>query len=136
MEQSARLEPSIRGRTVGTGLAIHSATRLFTALQELDMTASLRRILFATTLPVFALPAASRAGGLDQAIDTCVKAFVAQSLPKEQPIVVEKRSSKNQALDSRTRTYRISLTATGRSSGREFAKGTCVVDRKGEIIAL
>ncbi len=96
----------------------------------------LRRILIATTLGVLALPLASRAGGLDQAIDTCVQAFVAHSLPKEQPVVVEKRSSANQALDSRTRTYRIALTATGRTSGRQFAKGTCVVDRTGEIIAL
>ncbi len=96
----------------------------------------LRRMLIATTLGVLALPLASRAGGLDQAMDTCVQAFVAQSLPKEQPIVIEKRSSRNQALDSRTRTYRIALTATGRTSGREFAQGVCVVDRKGEIIAL
>lgn len=96
----------------------------------------LRRILIATTLGVLALPLASRASGLDRAMDTCVQAFVAQSLPKEQPIVVEKRSSKNQALDSRTRTYRIALTATGRTSGREVAKGICVVDRKGEIVAM
>ena len=96
----------------------------------------LRRILIATTLGVLAFPLASRAGGLDQALDTCVQAFVASSLPKEQPVVVEKRSSANQALDSRTGTYRIALTATGRTSGRQFAKGTCVVGRTGAIIAL
>ena len=96
----------------------------------------LRRMLIATTLGVLALPLAARAGGLDQAIDTCVQAFVAQSLPKEQPVVVEKRSSKNQALDPRTGTYRIALTATGRTSGREYSQGVCVVNRKGEIIAL
>ena len=96
----------------------------------------LRGVLIATTLGVLALPAASRAGGLDQAMDTCVQAFVAKSLPKEQPVVVDKRHSANQALDSRSRTYRIILTATGRTSGRQLAKGTCVVDRTGAIIAL
>jgi hypothetical protein len=96
----------------------------------------LRRTLFATTFGVLALPLASHAGGLDQAIDTCVQAFVARTLPKEQPIVVEKRASKNQAVDSRTGTYRIALTATGKTSGREYSQGMCVVDRKGEIIAF
>jgi hypothetical protein len=96
----------------------------------------LRGILIATTLSVLALPAASRAGGLDQAMDTCVQAFVAKRLPKEQRVVVDKRRSAYQALDSRSHTYRISLTATGRTSGRQLAKGTCVVDRTGEIIAL
>jgi hypothetical protein len=96
----------------------------------------LHRMLFATTLGVLALPLASHAGSLDKAMDTCLQAFVAQSLPKEQPVVIEKRASKNQALDSRTRTYRIAITATGKTSGRELAKGICVVDRKGEIVAF
>ena len=99
------------------------------------MTASFA-IRIATTLCVLALPLASHAGGLDKATDACVRAFVAKSLPKEQPIVIEKRTSKNQAVDSRTGTYRIALTATGRTSGREYSQGLCVVNRKGEIIAV
>ena len=96
----------------------------------------LRRMLFATTLGVLVSPLASRAGGLDQAMDACVQAFIARTLPKEQPIVIEKRSSKHQGPDSRTRTYRIALTATGRTSGRHIAQGTCVVDRTGEILSF
>lgn len=95
----------------------------------------LRRALIVTASSLLAAPLAS-ADSLDQAMDACAQAFVAASLPKQQPVVVEKLNTAYRAVDARSRTFHISLTATGRTSGRQFAKGTCVVNRSGEVVAL
>ena len=47
----------------------------------------------ATTLALLGSPLASRADAEDQAMDACVQAFVAATLPKEQPVVVDKQNS-------------------------------------------
>jgi hypothetical protein len=39
-------------------------------------------------------------------------------------------------VDQYTRAYRISLSAKGKTSGKEVAKATCVVDRSGVVLAL
>jgi hypothetical protein len=96
-----------------------------------------RPILAATTtLALLASPLASRADAVAQAMDACVQAFVAANLPKEQRVVVDKENFVTGPLDAQTRTYRIVLIATGKTSGRQIAKSVCVANRAGEVVAL
>ena len=92
--------------------------------------------LAVATLTLLASPLASRADAVEQAMDACVQAFVAASLPKGQRVVVDKQNIARGPLDAHPRTYRLVLTATGTTSGRQIAKSTCVANRAGEVIAL
>ena len=89
-----------------------------------------------TTLALLVSPLASRADAVAQAMDACVQAFVAANLPKEQPVIVDKENFAVGPLDAQSRTYRIVLIATGKTSGRQIAKNVCVANRAGEVIAL
>ena len=89
-----------------------------------------------TTLALLVSPLASRADAVEQAMDACVQAFVAANLPKEQRFVVDKESSAIGPLDAQSRTYRIVMIATGKTSGRRIAKNVCIANRAGEVIAL
>ena len=95
-----------------------------------------RRALAVATLSLLGAPLVGRADAVEQAMDACVQAFVAASLPKEQPVVVDKSKIASGPLDAQSRTFRIVLKATGTTSGRELAKGVCVANRDGEVIAL
>ena len=95
-----------------------------------------RSILAVATLALFGSPLASRADVAEQAVDACVQAFVAANLPKEQRVVVDKENLASGPLDAQTRTYRIVLIATGKTSGRQIARSVCVANRAGEVIAL
>ena len=95
-----------------------------------------RATLAVATLALLGSPLASRADAVDKAMDACVQAFVAASLPKEQRVVVDKMNSAIGPMDAQSRTYRIVLKATGTTSGREIAKSVCVANRNGEVIAL
>jgi hypothetical protein len=97
---------------------------------------ALRPLLAVTTLTLLGSPLASRADAVEHAMDACVQAFVAASLPKGQHVLVDKEHSAAGPLDARSRTYRIVMIATGNTSGREIAKSVCVANRKGEVIAL
>ena len=89
-----------------------------------------------TTLALLVSPLASRADAVDQAMDACVQAFVAANLPKEQPVIVDKENFAVGPLDAQSRTYRIVLIATGKTSGRQIAKNDCIANRAGEVITL
>jgi hypothetical protein len=93
------------------------------------------RYAIAMTMALLALPAASRADA-DAAMDACVQAFVDANIPKEHPVKVRKVQVAENPLNPPERAYRIVLTATGTKSGKRFARGTCTVDRHGEIIAM
>jgi hypothetical protein len=95
-----------------------------------------RATLAVATLALLGSPLASRADAGEQAMDACVQAFVAANLPKEQRVVVDKLNSAIGPMDAQSRTFRIVLKATGTTSGREIAKGVCVTNRNGEVIAL
>ena len=95
-----------------------------------------KAILAVTTLALLASPLASHADAAEQALDACVQAFVAAKLPKGQRVLVDKQNSASGPLDVHTRTYRIVLTATGTTTGRQVAKSTCVANRAGQVIAL
>lgn len=95
-----------------------------------------RATLAVATLALLGSPLASRADAVEKAMDACVQAFVAASLPKEQRVIVDKTSAAIGPMDAQSRTYRIVLKATGTTSGRQIAKGVCVANRDGEVIAL
>ena len=69
-------------------------------------------------------------------MDACVSAFVAMSLPKDQPVRIRKDTMTLSPLDALSGAYRISMAATGATSGKRYAKATCDVTRSGQVIAL
>jgi hypothetical protein len=105
-------------------------------LQSADLHRASRATLAVATLALLGSPLTGRADAVEQAMDACVQAFVAASLPKEQRVVVDKLNSASGPMDAQSRTFRIVLKATGTTSGREIAKGVCVTNRNGEVLAL
>ncbi|HEY0684367.1 MAG TPA: hypothetical protein VGD45_18675 [Steroidobacter sp.] len=83
-----------------------------------------------------AAPFASQAHDYDAAMDSCINAFVASNLPKEQPVRVQKEASVSSPLAIYSRGYKIIVSAKGVESGKYLARGTCLVDRSGQVIAL
>ncbi|HMN46159.1 MAG TPA: hypothetical protein PKE27_16390 [Povalibacter sp.] len=96
--------------------------------------ASRTRALVVSAL-LLATPALSHASQ-DVPVNACVKAFVSTSLEKERPFTVQTEESVATPLDHAARAFRISLKATGKHSGKQVAKATCVVDRNGVVLAL
>ncbi|MFC4310126.1 hypothetical protein ACFPN2_13630 [Steroidobacter flavus] len=91
--------------------------------------------LAAATLAL-AAPFATQAHDYDAAMDSCINAFVASSLPKEQPVRIKKEDAVNSPISIHTRAYKIVVSAKGMESGKNIARGTCIVDRSGAVIAL
>jgi hypothetical protein len=83
-----------------------------------------------------ATPFASQAHDADAAMDTCIDAFVAARLPKERPVKVRKQAVDSSPIVMRSRAYRIVVTAKGADSGKRLARGTCIVNRDGEVVAF
>jgi hypothetical protein len=100
-----------------------------------DLRRASRPLLAMAALALLGSPLDSRADAAQQAADACVQAFVAASLPKRR-VIVDKQNVSSGPLDAHSRTYRIVMTATGVTSGRQIAKSTCVANRNGEVIAL
>lgn len=78
----------------------------------------------------------SPAARADRAMDACVTAFVAAKLPKEQPVKVRKEAFVPSPLDTHQRNYKIVMTATGTESGKRLARGVCIIDRGGNLVAF
>lgn len=92
--------------------------------------------LAAATL-LLAAPFAGHASTADdEAMDTCINAFVAANLPKEQRVRVQKDEVAATPISANARTYKIVLNATGATSGKNLARGTCIVDRTGVVLTL
>ena len=91
--------------------------------------------LIAATLAL-AAPFATQAHNYDAAMDSCINAFVASSLPKEQPVKIKKEDTVSSPLSMHARAYKIVVSAKGVESGKYLARGTCIVDRSGSVIAL
>jgi hypothetical protein len=83
-----------------------------------------------------AAPFASQAHNDDAAMDSCINAFVAANLPKEQPVTVRKEDLAASPISMHARAYKIVVSAKGVKSGKRLARGTCIVDRSGQVIAL
>jgi hypothetical protein len=69
-------------------------------------------------------------------MDACIQTFVASSLPKDQPVRILKSGPTPRALGAPGREYKIVLTATGTSTGKQLAKATCTVDRNRAVMAM
>ena len=91
--------------------------------------------LAAATL-LLAVPFTSQASDYDAAMDSCINAFVASNLPKEQPVTVRKEVAVSSPIAVHARAYKIVVSAKGKESGKYLARGTCVVNRAGEVVAL
>ena len=86
---------------------------------------------------LLAAPFASQATTADDlAMDSCVKAFVAANLPKEQRVRVQKEEIAASPVSIHARSYKIVLSAKGAESGKNLARGTCTIDRSGAVVAL
>jgi hypothetical protein len=96
----------------------------------------LDRAAVAASLVLLALPVASRADQHGEAaMDSCIDLFVATNVPKEQPVKVRKLASP-ESLMAPGRRHRVMLTATGATSGKQLAKGECVVDHRGRVVSF
>src|SRR3954463_10641470 len=74
--------------------------------------------------------------GSAEAVDACVKAFVATKLPATYPVSIDRSNITAVPADSLARTFLVSLTATGATSGKAFATTTCHASKDGTVIAL
>ncbi|WP_116809958.1 hypothetical protein [Steroidobacter cummioxidans] len=95
-----------------------------------------KSLSFAAATCALAAPLASQAHNDDAAMDSCINAFVASSLPKEQPVRIKKDEGAINPLSIHARAYKIVVSAKGVESGKYIARGTCIVDRSGAVIAL
>jgi hypothetical protein len=96
-----------------------------------------KTLSIAAATVLMSVPFTSQAGNDDAAMDACINAFVAQNLPKEQPVkAVRKEDVAASPISIHARAYKIVVSATGVESGKRFARGTCIVNRAGEVVAL
>jgi hypothetical protein len=95
-----------------------------------------KSIALAAATLALAAPFATQAHNYDAAMDSCINAFVAASLPKEQPVQIKKEDAVNSPISMHSRAYKIVVSAKGVESGKNIARGTCIVDRSGAVIAL
>ena len=94
---------------------------------------SLSHLMIASSL--LCVAGVSHAGST-QAIEACVKAFVAAKIPAEHPVNIDKSSIAAVPADLMAQSYLVSLKATGATTGKAFASTTCHVSKDGTIIAL
>jgi hypothetical protein len=95
-----------------------------------------RPLSIAAAALMLAAPFTSQAHNYDEAMDSCINAFVAANLPKEQPVTVRKQEVSVSPISMHARRYKIVVSAKGVESGKYVARGTCIVDRSGAVIAL
>jgi len=86
----------------------------------------------ALAVAVLAAPMLAQAKSTDS-IDACIDAFVEAQLPAGHPLQIVKRDEGNRRS---ARSAMIQVTAKGKKSGKNYGSATCVVDRKGELVAM
>jgi hypothetical protein len=67
-------------------------------------------------------------------MDACLNAFVSEEIPEGHPVKIVKLDSVSGWMSPRNST--IEITAKGRRSGDSYGAATCVVNRKGELVAM
>lgn len=102
-------------------------------MNKLSITKSLS---IAAATFALAAPFASQASSADVAMDTCINAFVAATLPKEQPVTVRKQEAATSPISIHSRAYKIVVSAKTVESGKHLGRGTCIVDRSGQVVTL
>lgn len=95
-----------------------------------------KSISIATATLLLAAPFAGQAHDYNQAMDSCISAFVASSTIKEHPLTVRKEDTAITPIGTHARSYKIVISAKGVESGKYLARGSCTVNRKGAVIAL
>lgn len=97
------------------------------------MTLLINRLAHAiAAITLLAAPLGARADDA-ATMDACIQTFVAASLPKDQPLRILKSGPAPRALG---REYKILLTATGTTTGKQLAKATCTVDHDRAVMAM
>lgn len=67
-------------------------------------------------------------------MDACINAFVSEQLPAGHPLKIVKRDTSNGWAFPKDST--IEITTKGRRTGESYGAATCVVNRKGELVAM
>ena len=86
----------------------------------------------------FAAQAGSKAQA-NAAMDVCIEAFVSEQIPQNHPLKIVKRDNRGHDTLSRwnfPQRSTIEVSAKGRRTGEDYGSATCVVDRKGELVAM
>ncbi|HEY5808835.1 MAG TPA: hypothetical protein VIT67_12750 [Povalibacter sp.] len=95
-----------------------------------------KSLLLSALLPLIAAPSLGHAEAkpADASLDACVKAFVSANIEKDRhySLVTSDASS----FDPDAAKHVVTLKATGKSSGKQLAKATCVVDRNGITLTM
>ena len=105
-------------------------------MNKLSTTRIAKTLSIAAATLALAAPFASQAHNYDAAMDSCINAFVAANLPKEQPVTIRKEVEASSPISMHARAYKIVVSAKGVNSGKFVARGTCIVDRDGQVTAL
>ncbi|NLG77448.1 MAG: hypothetical protein GX535_14545 [Xanthomonadaceae bacterium] len=92
-----------------------------------------RFLLLGSCALIAVMPVASQAK--QDAMDTCIQAFVAEQLPQGHKIEVVKRDTGHRQWTS-SRRAPIKVSAKGKRSGKEYASATCEMNRQGELVAM
>lgn len=84
-----------------------------------------------------ATPLATRADGVDRALNACVSAFTDRYLP-DRIVSVHKVAPSDSPLTAMAheRQFTIVLDARGKQSGDLLAQASCVASRRGDVIVL
>ena len=89
-----------------------------------------KTLLLSALLPLIAAPALSHAAKpVDASLDACVKAFVSANIDKDRSYSLVTRDTTT--FNPHATRHVVSLKATGKTSGKQIAKATCVVDGNG-----
>jgi hypothetical protein len=87
----------------------------------------------------FAAEAGNSTSKNDNSMDVCIEAFVSEQLPQNHPLKIVKRDSAIRDTPSRwnpPQRSTIEISAKGARTGEDFGSATCVLDRKGELVAM
>lgn len=99
------------------------------------MNTARKLILIAASIPFFAAPAVSSADEAG-AMDACINAFVSANQLEDRKLRVKPLRSDGNRFAVHTPALKITLWARGVESGKLLAHGTCLVDRRGAVIAM
>jgi hypothetical protein len=93
-----------------------------------------RQVLLAIgSAALMATPLMTQAKG-EVGMDACISAFVSEEIPEGHPLKIVKRDSSSAWMSPRN--SMIEIAAKGRRTGESYGAATCVVNRKGELVAM
>ena len=95
-----------------------------------------KTLMITALMPLVAAPTLSHAEAVsraDASLNACVKAFVSTKFAKERRYEVVTTNASD--FDPHASSYRISLAATGKQTGKKLARATCTVDRTGVYLS-